>query len=107
MTSKRKSVTLSIKEKIKSLEAGYTVPYQKNTKWENQRTIFDIRKNKKMILSYATTSSSPINKWKTFKVSARPEVDKAVYTRFLQERSRGKKMIDYVVLIVEHDAKWF
>lgn len=97
-SNKRKHVTLSIKEKIdliKSLEAGTTVTALAEKYKVGKSTICDIKRNKERILSYATTSSSLINKRKTLKISSYPEVDKAVYTWFLQERSRGKKMIDY------------
>jgi IS30 family transposase len=98
MASKRKHVTLSINEKIeliKTLEAGYTVTALSKKYKVGKSTICDIKKNKNRILSYATTSSSLIHKRRTLKVSAYPQVDKAVYTWFLQERSRGKKIIDY------------
>jgi hypothetical protein len=100
MTSTRKHVTLSIKDKIKvikSLEAGGTVTALSQQYKVGKSTICDIRKNKERILSYGTTSSSLTKKRKTLKVSAYPEVDKAVYTWFLQERSRGNKMIDNVL----------
>lgn len=103
MSSKRKHVTLSLKEKIdviNSLKAGSTVSGLSEKYKVGKSTICDIKKNKAKILSYVTTASSLTNKRKTLKVSAYPEVDKTVYAWFLQERSRGKKMIDYVHMYI-------
>lgn len=92
MTSKRKHITLSIKEKIKlinDLNAGHTVTALSLKYKVGKSTICDIKKNKEKILTYGVTSSSLSNKRKTLKVSAYPDVDKAVYSWFIQERCRG------------------
>lgn len=93
MASKRKHITLSIKDKfdiIKSLETGTTVTALSKKYNVGKATICDMKKNKNKIISYFTASGASEHKRKTLKTSAFPEVDKAVYTWFLQARSKGR-----------------
>lgn len=96
MASKRKHVTLSIKDKfdiIKSLELGCTVTALAHKYNVGKSTICDIRKNKKKIVKHFMASDGSGNKRKTLKLSAFPEVDKAVYRWFVKERAKGRNTI--------------
>lgn len=95
MTSKRKHITLSIKDKvdiIKSLESGTTVTALAKEYNVGKATICNIKQNKGKIVDHVAASYVSGKKRKTLKLSAFPMVDKAVYTWFLQERSKGKQV---------------
>lgn len=95
MALKRKHITLSIKDKcdiIKSLESGATVTALSKKYNVGKATICDMKKNKRKIIDYFTASDGSGSKRKTLKLSRFPEVDKAVFTWFLQERSKGRRV---------------
>jgi hypothetical protein len=90
--SKRKHCTLSINEKLnilKELDSGKCVTELAKTYGIGKATVCDIKLKRQHLLSYAaSTESGPSTKRSTLKTSRYPQVEKALYTWFLQERSR-------------------
>lgn len=90
--SKRKHVTLELTKKvqiIKEIERGKSYSAIALEYGVGKTTISTINKNRAKILEYvANTDVGPSNR-KTLKLSANPVVEKALFTWFLQERTRG------------------
>lgn len=94
--SKRKRTCLKLSEKItilKSLETGETVTSAALKYNVGKSTICDLKRNSAKIFEYVAISDTGPARRKTLKLSAYPNVEKAVYNWFLQERSRGKYAI--------------
>lgn len=91
--SKRKRTCLKISDKVtilKNLDSGDTVTSLAVKFKVGKSTICDIKKNRTKILEYVASSDNGPKNRKSLKLSAHPNLDKAVYTWFLQERARGK-----------------
>lgn len=91
--SKRKHNTLKLQQKIdiiKRVDAGESTRSLALEYGIGKSTVSDIHKNKVKILEYVGSSDSGPGARKTLKVSVNPEMEKAVYTWFLQERARGR-----------------
>lgn len=94
--SKRKHITLNLQQKyeiINRIEAGecarsIAVEYGVGTS-----TISDIRKNKEKIIEFIVSMDSGPDSKKTIKPSRYPEMEKALYTWFLQETTRGMYLV--------------
>lgn len=90
-TKKRKHHTLTIKEKSEILDRlndGETVSGLANEYGVGRSTIYDIKNNTDNIQKFISTSDSGPGKRKTLKKANNPELEKALFTWFLQERSR-------------------
>lgn len=91
--SKRKHVTLKLQEKIsilKMIDRGESYSKIATEFGIGKATVSDIKKNRANIMSYySTTDEGPADR-KTLKLSSNPAVEKALFTWFLQERTKGK-----------------
>lgn len=90
--SKRKHVTLNLQQKaaiIRHIEAGENIRSIANKYGVGKSTISDINKNKEKILEFIASSDSGTGNRKTLKGSEYPEMEKALFAWYLQERARG------------------
>lgn len=92
MNSKRKHVTLSLKQKceiLDKLECGESVTKIAKDYGVGKSTVCDINKKKSEIRAVVSKSYSGVSKRKTLKLGGHPEVEESLYMWFLQQRSRG------------------
>lgn len=96
---KRKHVTLSLQQKsevINRIEAGESFRSIAAKYGVGKSTISDIGKNKGNIREFIVSSDSGVGSRKTVKLSGYPEMEKALFTWFLQERARGMYVYLYI-----------
>lgn len=91
MEGKRRHKTLTLREKydiIKHLEEGRCVSELAITYKVGKSTICDIKRKKADIVKFVTMSETGPGKRMTLKSSENPNVELALYSWFIQERSR-------------------
>ncbi|KAL1490490.1 hypothetical protein ABEB36_013175 [Hypothenemus hampei] len=92
--SKRKHHTLSLKEKqelLKNLDSGQSLTQLAARYDVGKSTISDIKKKRQEILDYTSQqpSTSKSTERSTLKKAWNPEVEEALHSWFLQQRSKG------------------
>lgn len=95
--SKRKHVTLDLKQKIqviKDIDAGHSYSSITLKHGIGKATVADIKKNKDKILAFLHETNVGPSTRKTLKLSTNPKIEKALFTWFSQERTKGK--LNYV-----------
>lgn len=60
-------------------------------------TVSEIFRNKEKIVQYYASSENKLKNRKTLKLSAHPQMEKALFTWFLQERVKGMNI--YVIVL--------
>lgn len=68
-------------------------------------TVSDIKRNKKRILEYISSTDKGPGNMKTLKLSAHPLVEKCFYTWFLQERAQHKTNLK-CIFSKHYKLKW-
>lgn len=92
MTSKRKHVTLDLRQKLEVLDKLNRGSSQKAIAAEynvGRATIYDIKKKEDVIRQYASQMESELGQRKAMRKSENEELDAAVYRWFIQQRSKG------------------
>ncbi|KAJ8715685.1 hypothetical protein PYW07_010167 [Mythimna separata] len=95
MSGKRKHKTLALKDKIeilKKLENGGNMCKLAKEYGVGRATLHDLKTNKQKILEQVKMMKSGPGQRKTLRVAACPKMEKALYTWFMEERSKHTRI---------------